>query len=259
MGTNGGVLKMIKGTITMMAVMLMIGASALTASAINITPDAFIGSGGAGTGESLAGDRFRSFQPTGADENYLGVPSLGTATNRVAQQLNWMTDPNNPLTSFDFTFQYDQPNDKLVSTILGGTINWNNWSTSLASSGKTKGAADLNAFQITVKQGDIGSVVYLTDMELDGISLGSFNGVDGANKDWLVTGSDMNLTDGFTLTGKLWLQGPFSSSQENSAVNLTAGWDSRGVPPSVPEPATLTLFGLGAAGLAIYRRRFKQA
>jgi hypothetical protein len=234
-----------------------LGASALTASAITTTSDQFIGSGGAGTGESLAGDRFRSFQPTGGDENYLGVPSLGTAANRVAQQLNWMTAANNPLTSFDFTFQYDQANNELVSTIFGGTITWNNWSTSLTTIGKTKGAADLNAFQITVKQGDIGSVVYLTDMVLDGTALGSFYGVDGLNKNWLVTGSDMNLTDGFTLTGKLWLQGPFSSSQENSAVNLSAGWDARGVSPSVPDGgATLALLGSALAGLAGLRRKF---
>jgi len=94
-------------------------------------------------------------------------------------------------------------------------------------------------------------------MVLDGNALGSFYGVDGLNKDWLVTGSNMNLTDGFTLTGKLWLQGPFSSSQENSAVNLTAGWDSRGVPPSVPDGGTtLTLLGGALAGLALLRRKF---
>ena len=234
----------------------VLGASALTASAVTITSGSYIGSGGAGTGQSLAGDRFRSFQPTGADENYLGVPNLGTAGNRVARQLNWMTDANNPLTSFDFTFQYDQANDKLVSTIFGGSLEYTGWSTKLAGLGKTKGAADLNAFQFSVKQGDIGSLVYLTDVVLDGTALGSFLGVDGVTKDWLVTGSDMNLTDGFTLTGKLWLKGPFSSSQENSAVNLAAGWDSRGVRPSVPDGGTtLVLLGGALTGLAALRRK----
>ena len=241
--------------------MLMFGATALTANAADITSGAFIGSSGAGTGQSLAGDRFRSFQPTGGNENYLGIPSLGTAGNRVERGLNWMTDVNNPLASFDFTFQYDQTNDKLVSTIFNGSLEYTGWSTKLAGAGKTKGAADLNAFQVTVKQGDIGSFVYLTDMVLDGIALGNFYGVDGLNKDWLVTGSDMNLTDGFTLTGKLWLQGPFSSTQENSAVNLTAGWDSRGVVPAapVPEPETyaMMLAGLGLLGVMTRRRKQK--
>jgi len=125
-----------------LSLLVILGASAVTASAdIVITSGAYIGSGGAGTGQSLAGDRFRSFQPTGADENYLGVPSVGTAANRTAQQLNWMTDPSNPLTSFDFTFQYDQANDNLVSTILGGTLTYNNWSTQLGTRRQNQGCS----------------------------------------------------------------------------------------------------------------------
>lgn len=245
--------------VTHAVAMLMIGATALTANAVTITSDQYIGSGGAGTGQSLAGDRFRSFQPTGGDENYLGVPSLGTAGNRVARQLNWMTSATNPLTSFDFTFQYDQANDKLVSTIFGGSLEYAGWSTKLAGLGKTKGAADLNAFQISIGNRDTNSSVYLTDMVLDGIALGAFSGPNPSYLNWLVTGSDMNLTDGFTMTGKLWLEGPFSGSAETSVVNLTAGWDSRGVSPAapVPEPSTVALLGLGLAGLGIAARRKK--
>ena len=235
----------------------------MSASAVTITSGQYIGSGGSGTGQSLAGDRFRSFQPTGADENYLGVPSLGNAGNRVAQQLNWMTGANNPLTSFDFTFQYDQANDKLVSTIFGSTLEYIAWSTKLAGLGKTKTAADLNAFQISVGNRDVNSNVYLTDMVLDGIALGDFGGSNPSYLNWLVTGSDMNLTDGFTLNGKLWLEGPFSSSQENSAVNLSAGWDSRGVQfggtgGQVPDGGTtLVLLGGALTGLGALRRKFR--
>lgn len=226
------------------------------AEAATVTPGQFIGSSGAGTGDSLASNRFRSFQPTGGNENYLGVPSLGTGTNRVEAGLGWMTDPANPLTSFDFTFQYDQTMDRLASTIFGQTIYWNNWSTTLAPRGKTKGAADLNAFQISIGDRDTASSVYLTNLVLDGLGLGNFIPADGAFENWLVTGSDMNLTDGFTLTGTLWLQGAFSGTQENSVVNLTAGWDARGVPPvSVPEPGSLALAVLGMLGVVAARRR----
>ena len=229
----------------------------------SVTAGQFIGSGGAG-GQSLAGNRFRSFQPTVGDENYLGIPSLGTAANRVAQQLNWM-NPDNSLQSFYFTFQYDQANDKLVSTIFGGTIEYTDWSIKLAArADKTKGAADLNAFQISIGDRDTSSKVYLTDLVLDGINLGNFTGSDTSYLDWLVTGSDMNLTDGFTLTGKLWLEGPFSGSTnpETSVVNLTAGWDSRGVAPAtaVPLPASAWcgLALMGGLGLMTGVKRMRR-
>lgn len=214
-----------------------------------ITAGEFIGSGGPGTGESLAGNRFRSFANTGGKENYLGIPSLGNpAPQRVERDITWTT---NTLMSYDFTFQYDQANDKLVSMIAGGTLEYLDWSTKLPNY-KTRDAADLNAFQISVKAGDVGSNVYLTNMMLDGNALGTFSPSGTGTNNWLVTGSSMNLTDGFTLTGKLWLQGPFSNSQENSVVNLTAGWDARGV---IPEPASALIFATGIVGFGLFRQR----
>lgn len=65
-------------------------------------------------------------------------------------------------------FQYDQVNDKLFPLMLKN-VEYTGWSTKLSTANKTMDAADLNAFQITVKQGDIGlRLVYLTDMVLDG-------------------------------------------------------------------------------------------
>jgi len=214
---------------------LVVGvATAVPASAVEILLGDYIGS--SGTGESLAGVRFRSFANTGGNENYLGVPSLGTLP-RAERGITWTT---NILTSYDFTFQYDQANDKLVSTIAGGTLESPNWSADLITKGKIKGASDLNAFQISIGNRDTGADVYLTDVVLDGIALGGFSTLNPSYGNWLVTGPDMNLTDGFTLTGTLWLRGPFSTSQENSVVNLTAGWDGRG---SSPVPVEYSSWG----------------
>lgn len=117
----------------------------------------------------------------------------------------------------------------------------------MASASKTKRAADLNAFQISIGDRDTTGEVYLTGLVLDGNTLGDFTGSDTSYLDWLVTGSDMNLTDGFTLTGTLWLEGSFlykitNPNPENSVVSVTAGWDSRGVPPAVPDSGTTLAF-----------------
>jgi opacity protein-like surface antigen len=119
----------------------LLAAAALSAPASAswvVTAGQFIGSGGPGTGESLAGNRFRSFGNTGGNENYLGIPSLGNPSpQRVERGISWSTSS---LTSYDFTFQYDQASDKLISTIASGSLEYTGWSTKLAGFSKTKGA-----------------------------------------------------------------------------------------------------------------------
>lgn len=224
------------------------------ANAAIITPNTFIGGNG-NAGESLASTRYRAFFPSGAQENYLGIPSLGTPANRVGQDIIWGDLTTE--TFFNFSFQYDKTNDMLISILGNNVLQYTNWSTKLAANtNKTKKATDLNAFQISIGDRRTTSSVKLKSLVLDGISLGDFTGSDSAYLDWLVTGPDLNLTDGFILSGQLGLQGNFGTSQEQSVVNLTAGWDARGFNPSqVSAPSAFGLMGLGLLGLMAARRR----
>jgi hypothetical protein len=225
------------------------------ANAAIITPNTFIGGNG-NAGESLASTRYRAFFTSAAQqENYLGIPSLGTGANRVGQDINWGNLTTE--TFFDFSFQYDKTNDMLISMLGNNVLQYTNWSTKLAArTDRTKKASDLNAFQISIGDRRADSSVRLKSLVLDGISLGDFTGSDSAYLDWLVTGPDLNLTDGFILSGQLGLQGNFGSTAEQSVVNLTAGWDARGFNPSqVSAPSAFGLVGLGLLGLMAARRR----
>lgn len=226
------------------------------ANAAIITPDTFIGDNG-NEGESLASTRYRAFfTPAAQQENYLGIPSLGTGANRVGQDINWGNLTTE--TFFNFSFQYDKTNDMLISILGNNVLQYTNWSTKLAArTDKTKKASDLNAFQISIGDRSTTSSVRLKSLVLDGISLGDFTGSDSLYHNWLVTGSDLNLTDGFILSGQLGLQGTtWPTNPETSVVNLTAGWDARGFNPSqVSAPSAFGLMGLGLLGLMAARRR----
>ena len=198
--------------------------------------------------QDLVAARYRSFANTGGEEVYLGTPDLG-AVPRGATNLTWTTGTSaaSPASN-NVTFTYN-PDSGLTTTVTNGAgTSWTVTRTldqllaDFTSKSKTNRLADLNVLRITVKSRNTGSNAALKNVVVDGQALGSFAGVGVL--DWTVTGAC--LANGFTMTGKVQLDGPFSTSQETSAIDVRAGVDttlprasSCGTPqvtPPVPVP-----------------------
>ncbi len=170
--------------------------------------------------EALAGARYRSFGNTGGNEVYLGIPDLGVGGNRAEKGLTW-TDGTHMV-----TFSYDPVTDKLVATVdlnndnsVDQTVTYPNFSTQLVNKGKQAGANQMNVMEILVAERDADSTVDFNEVMLNGQSLGDF-GTDNVGI-WGVTGFDFG--QGFTLSGKVVISGPFSNSQEKSKVDIKIG------------------------------------
>lgn len=183
------------------------------------------------------GVRYRSFQPTGGDEVYLGVPDLGVAGNRNAQNINWASGP----TTFDFTFTYDPVTDTLTSTVAGNAPLTYTFAPDLV----------IDVLQLDVVDRDTTGEIWLTNLMVNGESAGDFLvGGEGYNT-WMLT--DIASGPGLTVTGTINRTGTFGSSQELSKIQILAG----GSP--VPVPAAIWLFGSGLLGMVGIARRKKTA
>ena len=199
--------------------------------------------------QDLVAARYRSFANTGGEEVYLGTPDLG-AVPRGATNLTWTTGTSASPASNDVTVTY-HPYSGLTTTVTNGVgTSWTVTRTlaqllaDFTSKAKTNRLADLNVLRITVKSRNTGSNAALKNVVVDGQALGSFAGVGVL--EWTVTGAC--LADGFTMTGKVQLDGPFSTSQELSAIDVRAGVDTSlprasscgsGTPTVTPPPTSV--------------------
>ncbi|MBL8792802.1 MAG: hypothetical protein JNM56_02755 [Planctomycetia bacterium] len=166
----------------------------------------------------LASVRYRSFANTPGDEIYLGPGDTGNPANRVAQQYGWYTNPADP-GEYDFTFEYDaNPLAPKLKTTLTPVDTPGDPTTLTYNLTGLLGTA--SAFEIIVADRDAGAQNDFLDLNVEGQDLGDFLGKDNFRFYMFAIPAGMNFADGFSFTGRIRLAGPFSSSQENSRLEI---------------------------------------
>ncbi len=166
----------------------------------------------------IAGVRYRSLANTGGEEIYLGVGDLGVAGNRTAEQVTW-AKPG----TYDFTFTYDPGVPELRTTVIG-VDNAVNETVVRSLPGPL---AAMDSIEIGVCDRVAGSQVSLLNVVVDGQPIGSIVGNDDLVNcqfpKFTAAGLGIDLNDGFTFTGQLFLDGPFSTSQELTRAEILVG------------------------------------
>lgn len=165
---------------------------------------------------SVISARWRGFSGAGA-ALYLGNSNIGAGPpNRVQYSASGMyLRPGNNQVSFS----YDRINNRLIGTINGNSIVYNNVSSLLL------GVANLcrmNYMNILLRNtGAVTGTVLLTDINLDGNPLSDLSIAAGANVTWNIQNYD--FSNGFTLTGSLVLSSGSYGGSENAKLEITLG------------------------------------
>ena len=171
--------------------------------------------------------RFREFTSGGNNEVYLGVPNLDLGgAHHSEMNLTWSS-------SNTITFTYDPVLDKLTTSVDNGSSNWSLEYTEFSTNvrdlvfGGDQAAADLALSQLNYLQIDVKlkesspAQLSLDNVQLDGIPLGNFPGVNRDTESWYVDGYDFSA--GFSFTGVLNLSGITSPSPELNTVEINLG------------------------------------
>jgi len=190
--------------------------------------------------------RFRSFQPTGGEEVYLGTQDLGNAGNRLAaDEFDWASGGS----AFDFSFNFDS-NANTLGYQLDGT------SAAVGANATYAPDPTINAFKLSVIDRDSTGDIWLTNLVVNGSSLGDVT--SASDEGWLdFMIRDVDVSSGmFAVSGTINRTGTFGGSQEASRIELVAGT----LPMSaVPVPAALPLMLAGFGALGIVARRNRKA
>ncbi len=186
--------------------------------------------------EYLIGVQYISFDndvsTTGVySDVYIGVPELEIDENHSNRaDITWASANN-------VTFHYDQPGERLVTTIVNSTpgspyvVVYDNLSTQLSALGKGFSLANLNLMEITVanegKAGDSNANIDFNDVKLNDADLtnstktNSYGNTFGTSQTWMV--SQFDFTQSFTLTGDLAID-PTRAYSDTDFLSIKIGY-----------------------------------
>lgn len=181
--------------------------------------------------EGTGAVRIKNFSPTtgiGQKELYLGVPDLGIGGQRVEKEV---CTPNGGCwgaTCF-YEFGYDPVGDTIWSTMTWGSnvshISYPNFVSAAASFIKTSTPSEWDIIDVIAVCRDPACEVWLKNIKINGIA----TGVDvyapySATDPWVhyyITNVD--IENGFTLSGTLELVGTFTKGNEYSKMEFQFG------------------------------------
>jgi hypothetical protein len=176
----------------------------------------------AGT-ERLLAQRHKGLRTAGASsdkEVYVGVPDLGTASNRAESDLSYSIIVH-------FNLQYS-PIANSVTTVTNinsvvTTTTKTNISSVAAAAGKTIPLSQMNFMELQVRTQNATSAIDVSNLIINGQSItGTYTRANSPGSSyWHLLNYDFG--SGFTMTGTITLTGTFGSSTEANKVEFTFG------------------------------------
>lgn len=174
--------------------------------------------------------RLRSFNNTGGEEIYLGIPSVGNASNRVATNHFW-TDENWLEINYSYASDeleitvYDGPRAELSTSVITSLL-YPNWEFNMQSIiGSEFSARDLNALNLIIYNREVNGELSIENVELNNVALGGgFNLPPGSVipsvDNWLLKGE---CFADFNFYGNVVRSQSFSNSQELGKIEFRLG------------------------------------